>query len=370
MTTVKDVIRLFENWVPKHYAESWDNVGLQVGSEDQKVNKLMITLDVIDTVVDEAIDKNVDLIIAHHPLLFKGLKHIDFQDPKGRVVKKLIQHNITVYAAHTNLDVVEGGVNDMLSERLELTNTKVLVPTVEEPLFKFIVYVPQTHLNVMVNALGDAGAGHIGNYSHCTFRVAGTGAFKPLEGTNPFLGRQDEIEEVNEYKVETIIKKSQLSRILQVAEKKHPYEEMAYDVIPLANKGNQIGLGRIGKLSQPMKLAEYAEVVKRNLHIPALRYVGNQNQIIKKVAILGGSGKGYIDIARYAGAELYITGDLTFHEAQDAEEAGLCLIDPGHHVEEVMKQGVKDYFLANLDALPEKIEVEISRLSTDPFRYQ
>ncbi|SFL81655.1 dinuclear metal center protein, YbgI/SA1388 family [Gracilibacillus orientalis] len=370
MTTVKDVIRLFEKWVPKHYAESWDNVGLQVGDKNQKVNKLMVTLDVIDAVVDEAIENNVDLIIAHHPLLFKGLKNIDFQDPKGRVVKKLIQHNISVYAAHTNLDVVNGGVNDLLAERLELTMTKVLVPTVEEQFLKFIVYVPQTHLNDLVDALGDAGAGYIGNYSHCTFRTTGTGAFKPLEGTNPFLGRQGEIEETIEYKVETIIKKTQLSSVIQVAEKAHPYEEMAYDLVPLANKGKQEGLGRIGKLPQPMKLSEYAEVVKRNLNISTLRYIGDQDQMIKKVAVLGGSGKGFIDIARNAGADLYITGDLTFHEAQDAEEAGLCLIDPGHHVEEVMKEGVKDYFLTNLDALPEKIEVDISRLSTDPFHYQ
>ncbi len=370
MTTVKDVIRLFEKWVPKHYAESWDNIGLQVGAKEQKVNKLMITLDVVEGVVDEAIEKNVDFIISHHPLLFKGLTHIDFQDPKGRVVKKLIQHDIAVYAAHTNLDVANGGVNDLLAQRLEMTNTKVLVPTVEEQLLKFIVYVPKTHLKYVVHALGDAGAGHIGNYSHCTFRTAGTGAFKPLEGTTPFLGNQGEIEEVDEYKVETIIKKSQLSPVLQAAEKAHPYEEMAYDLVPLSNKGKQEGLGRIGKLSKPMKLSEYAEVVKRNLNIPALRYVGDQDQVIKKVAVLGGSGKGYIDVARNAGADLYITGDLTFHEAQDAEEAGLCLIDPGHHVEEVMKEGVKDYFLANLDALPEKIEVEISSLSTDPFRYQ
>ncbi|WP_163581182.1 Nif3-like dinuclear metal center hexameric protein [Gracilibacillus saliphilus] len=370
MTTVKDVIHLFEKWVPKQYAESWDNVGLQVGAKGQKVKKIMITLDVIDAVVDEAIEKNVDFIIAHHPLLFKGLKQIDFQDPKGRVVKKLIQHNIAVYAAHTNLDVVSGGVNDLLAQRLELINTKVLVPTIEDQLLKFIVYVPQSHLDDVVEKIGDAGAGHIGNYSHCTFRAVGTGAFQPLEGTNPFLGTQGKIEEVDEYKVETIIKKSQLSSVLQAAEKAHPYEEMAYDLVPLANKGNKEGLGRIGKLAKPMKLSEYAELVKRNLNIPTLRYVGDQDKWIKKVAVLGGSGKGYIDVARHAGADLYITGDLTFHEAQDAEEAGICLIDPGHHVEEVMKEGVKDYFLANLDALPEKIEVEISTLSTDPFRYQ
>ncbi|MDX8045964.1 Nif3-like dinuclear metal center hexameric protein [Gracilibacillus sp. S3-1-1] len=370
MTTVKDVIRLLEQWVPTNLAESWDNVGLQLGDKQQQVKKIMITLDVIDKVVDEAIEKNVDLIIAHHPLLFNGLKQIDFQDPKGHVVKKLIQHNISVYTAHTNLDVVSGGVNDMLAEKLQLKDTKVLVTTETEQLMKFIVYVPKTHTDKLIEAIGNAGAGHIGNYSHSTFRSPGTGAFKPLEGTNPYLGRQGEIEEVEEYKVETVMKKKQLSQVLAAAQKVHPYEEMAYDIIPLHNKGEKIGLGRIGKLSEQLKLSEYVEVVKQQLHVPAVRYVGNGDQLIRKVAVLGGSGKGYIKAAQNAGADLYITGDLTFHEAQDAEEAGLNLIDPGHHVEKIMKEGVQAYFIKNIDALPNKVDIVISELSTDPFRYQ
>ncbi|SHN11464.1 Nif3-like dinuclear metal center hexameric protein [Gracilibacillus kekensis] len=370
MTTVKQVVKLFEQWVPTDLAESWDNVGLQVGDKNQKVEKVMITLDVIDSVVEEAIENKVDFIIAHHPLLFKGLKEINFSDPKGRVIQKLIQHNISVYAAHTNLDVVKGGVNDLLAEKLEIENCKVLLPTVEDDLFKFIVYVPSTHIENVTNVIGEAGAGYIGEYSHCSFRSKGEGFFKPLEGTNPYIGEQGEIEQVEEYKLETIIKKYQISHVLQSAKKAHPYEEMAYDLVPLANKGDLQGIGRIGKLKQPVSLEKYCELVKEKLQIPSLRFVGDPQTIIQKVAILGGSGKGYIDVAKNAGADLYITGDLTFHEAQDAEQAGLCLIDPGHHVEEVMKDGVRNYLLENIDALPEKIEIEISNHSTDPFKYK
>ncbi|UOQ47428.1 Nif3-like dinuclear metal center hexameric protein [Gracilibacillus caseinilyticus] len=369
MTTVKDVIKLFEKWVPITLAESWDNVGLQIGSKNQPVHKLMITLDVVEEVVDEAVEGGVDMIIAHHPLLFKGIKSIDFSSPKGRVIQKLIQHNISVYAAHTNLDVVEGGVNDWLAERLELQYTKVLVPTTEESLLKFVVYVPRTHVTEMLAALGEADAGHIGNYSHCSYRGEGTGAFKPLEGSDPFIGKEYKMEEVEESKVETIIKKSQLSQVLQAAQKAHPYEEMAYDLLPLANKGEKRGLGRIGTVKQPITLANYASLVKEQLQVPTLRYVGDPEQLIKKVAVLGGSGKGFIDAAKHAGADVYVTGDLTFHDAQDAEQAGFSLIDPGHHVEEVMKQGVKRFFSDHMEQLPNRIEIKASKLSTEPFRF-
>lgn len=370
MTTVKDVIQLFEEWVPTYLAESWDNVGLQLGSKQQKVEKLMIALDVTDRVVQEAAEKKVDFIIAHHPLLFKGLKSIDFDEPKGKVIKKLIQKNIAVYAAHTNLDAVKGGVNDLLAERLQIMDTKVLVPTHSEQLFKFAVYVPKTHATELMEKIGDAGAGHIGDYSHCTFQTEGMGAFKPLEGTNPFIGSQGSLEKVEEIKVETIIRESQLTQIVQVAAEAHPYEEMAYDLIPLANEAAPAGLGRIGKLKQPLSLKKYIDIVKKQLNVSYIRYTGDEEKVIETVAVLGGSGKGFIPEVLKQGADLYITGDLTFHEAQDAEEAGLCLIDPGHHVEEVMKQGVQHYFNQHLDSLSTQIKVITSDQSTDPFHYK
>ncbi|ENH97492.1 hypothetical protein J416_05758 [Gracilibacillus halophilus YIM-C55.5] len=369
LVTVKDVIQLFERWVPQQVAESWDNVGLQVGKEEQTVRKIMITLDVVESVVDEAIEKEVDFIISHHPLFFQKLQQLDLSSPKGKIVEKLIRHDISVYAAHTNLDVVQGGVNDMLIDRLQLTDCHVLVPTNTEQLLKLVIYVPQTHVNQLTKAVGDAGAGHIGDYSHCTFRTSGTGAFQPLEGTNPYVGQQGEIEEVEEYRMETVIKHSEQTTVLQAAEQAHPYEEMAYDLFPLAIEGESIGLGRIGRVHQSMTLREYANFVKEVLDVPQLRIVGDPNATIETVAVLGGSGKGFISQAAEAGADVYITGDLTFHEAQDAEEAGIHLIDPGHHVEKVMKQGVQAFFDKHKDKLGET-EVIVSEQSTEPFRFQ
>ncbi|WP_163539611.1 Nif3-like dinuclear metal center hexameric protein [Gracilibacillus sp. YIM 98692] len=368
-TVVRDVIQLFENWVPKSYAESWDNVGLQIGDMEKPVKRLMITLDVVEKVVDEAIDKKADMIIAHHPLFFESLKSINLNSPKGKVIAKLMKHQISVYTAHTNLDIAEGGVNDLLAEKLELRDTKVLVPTKTDHLLKFIAYVPHTHVDSFKEAIGNAGAGHIGNYSHCTFQSEGKGAFKPLSGTNPFIGTQGEIEQVNEYKVETIIKESQLEYMIQVAQEAHPYEEMAYDIVPLQNKGKVNGLGRYGKIDKKMNLEEYVEVVKKAYQVPFVRFVGNKEKTVKKVAILGGSGKGFIKQAQKVGADLYITGDLTFHDAQDAEQAGISLIDPGHHIEEVMKKGVQSYFQQNKKNLPSPIEVEVSDLTTEPFQW-
>ncbi|WP_130859820.1 Nif3-like dinuclear metal center hexameric protein [Gracilibacillus phocaeensis] len=369
MTKVKDIVQLFEEWVPVDYAEHWDNVGLQLGHTEQPVTKVMITLDVVDRVVKEAIEQDVDMIIAHHPLFFQELKSLDLATPKGKVVQHLIKHDIAVYAAHTNLDVVDGGVNDLLADQLQIIDTKPLVTTNIEKIYKLVIYTPATHIEQLKHALGDAGAGHIGNYSHCSFRSRGTGAFKPLAGTNPYLGKQDEMEEVDEYKLETIITESQFTSVLEAAEHAHPYEEMAYDVIPLANQGKVRGLGRIGFLAHPMPLKEYIEIVKQRFSLPALRYVGSADQQIKRIAVLGGSGKGYIEAARKAGADLYVTGDLTFHDAQDAEEAGICLLDPGHHVEAVMKQGVKDYFDRNKEQLSSDVEVITSKQSTEPFHF-
>src|SRR5690625_1754828 len=186
------VFQVMENWAPKNLAYDWDNVGLQIGSYHKQVNKVMITLDVLESVVDEAIKKEVDLIIAHHPLFFKSVKQINYDTPIGRTIAKLIQHDITVYAAHTNLDIANGGVNDLLCEKLQLHSTKNLIHIKNEKLYKLMVYVPLSHAENVRNAISNAGAGHIGNYSHCTFQTKGQGTFKPLAGTNPYIGKVDQ----------------------------------------------------------------------------------------------------------------------------------------------------------------------------------
>lgn len=361
-----DVFKLIEAWAPQSFAYEWDNVGLQVGTYSSEVKKIMVTLDVLDSVVDEAIEKDVDLIVAHHPLLFKPMSQINLDTYQGRLIQKLISNNISVYAAHTNLDIAEGGVNDLLFDALPLHTKEVLVEAFHEKLFKIVVYVPVSHMDKVSDALSQAGAGHIGNYSHCAFRTEGKGTFKPLEGTNPYIGSQDKIEQVDEVKIETIVPQSVLPRAKSEMIEAHPYEEPAYDIYAMENKGKTFGLGRLGQLDTQLTLKELSEQIKEVYDLSHVRVTGDLNKTVERVAILGGSGEKYFKIAKQKGADVYITGDMTFHAAQDAEKMELAIIDPGHHVEKVMKQGVKNYLQDKLD--DKNIDVIVSELSTDPFK--
>ncbi|QDP40629.1 Nif3-like dinuclear metal center hexameric protein [Radiobacillus deserti] len=361
----KDIIRIFEEWAPAQLAYDWDNSGLQVGSYEKEVTKVMVTLDVLDQVVDEAIEKNVDFIFAHHPMLFKSLKTINVQSPKGRLIQKLIKHDITVYAAHTNLDVAENGVSDMLARVLDVENTEVLFPSESDRLLKLVAFVPNTHVDEVKRALGDNGAGHIGNYSDCMFETNGFGQFKPLEGTNPFIGEKGTIEKVEESRIETILPTKKLHVILDALKKAHPYEEVAYDLYPLENQGKVYGAGRIGDLRSEMTLEAFSHFIKKRLDVPFVRVTGNLKRSIKRVAILGGSGKDFVEEVAATDADVYVTGDMSFHEAQDAWALGLSVIDPGHYVEKVMKEAVKEYFE---EQITEGVSFIVSEANTEPFQ--
>src|SRR5690625_5147154 len=361
------IFELMEKWAPLSFAYEWDQVGLQIGAANLPTKTVMITLDVLESVLDEAIEKGVDLIIAHHPLFFKPLQQIDFSTPKGKVIQKLIQNQITVYAAHTNLDVAVGGVNDILCDQLGIENRKNLVDFQTEKLFKIMVYVPTTHANVVRDAISEAGAGHIGNYSHCTFQTNGQGTFKPMEGTTPYIGKQDKLEFVEEIKIETIINEKKLAEVIDVMIAAHPYEEVAYDVFPLENKGTSYGLGRIGSLHQKMNVENLARHVKKNFDLSHVRVIGNLKKDIQKIAVLGGSGEKYIHQAKKAGADVYITGDMSFHVAQDDEQMGLTVIDAGHYIEKVMKNVTKNYLQEQFKH--SELEVIVSKTNTDPFQF-
>ncbi|WP_082233812.1 Nif3-like dinuclear metal center hexameric protein [Halobacillus massiliensis] len=364
--TVREIVNQLEKLAPKKFAFEWDNVGLQVGSLDQPVENVMVTLDVLEEVVDEAVEKNVNLIIAHHPLLFKKLNQIDFSTPKGRVIRKLIQNDISVYASHTNLDIADGGVNDALAELIGLRDIKPLIETTNESLLKLAVYVPVSHADKVRDAMSEAGAGYIGDYSHCTYQVNGEGTFKPLEGSDPYIGSTGELERVEEKRIETIVPSFLTQKVLKAMNESHPYEEAAYDLIQLLNEGKSYGVGRLGELEEEMTLEALCMLVKDKYQVPQLRYCGNARQKVKKVALLGGSGENYYKDALRKGADVYITGDLSFHTAQDAVEAGLSLIDPGHHVEKVVHTYVKDYLEKNVSQLG---TVLISNVDTEPFRF-
>lgn len=361
----KTIFKTLESWAPKSLAYDWDNVGLQVGTADDITNGVLVTLDVTEKVVNEAIEKGVNVIIAHHPLLFQALKQIDFSTPKGKVVQKLIQHNITVYAAHTNLDIAEGGVNDLLMDALGIKERANFIPFKEQSLFKLVVFTPSTHVEEIRNALSLAGAGHIGNYSHCTFQQAGQGTFKPLEGTNPYIGNKQELTFVDEIKIETIVTEDNMDAAIAAMKKAHPYEEVAYDVYPVQQKGKSYGLGRIGKLNEPITLEGFSERVKEAFEMDRIKVVGNLQEKVEKIAVLGGSGEKYISNAQQLGVDVYITGDLTFHHAQDGMEAGISLIDAGHYIEKIMKEATKQFLEKHFSTIP----VHVSEIDTNPFQF-
>jgi dinuclear metal center YbgI/SA1388 family protein len=363
-----EIIQLFEQFSPKGLAMEGDKIGLQIGRLNKKIDRIMIALDVLEEVIDEAIEKNVQLIIAHHPPIFRPLKNLLTDTTQGRMIEKLVKHDIAVYAAHTNLDVATGGVNDLLAEALGLKDPEVLVPTYETALKKIVVFVPKSHEEVIRKELGNAGAGYIGNYSHCTFSTNGIGRFLPGEETNPFLGQPRKMEEVEESRIETIIPEPMVKKAIAAMMKAHPYEEPAYDIYPVEKKGEILGLGRIGTIDE-MTLAEFAEKVKIALEVDKVRVVGDLNAKVKKIAVLGGDGNKYFTQAKFKGADVYVTGDIYYHTAHDAMMLGLNMIDPGHNVEKVMKKGVTEVLKKRCQESGYQVEVFPSEVNTNPFLF-
>jgi dinuclear metal center YbgI/SA1388 family protein len=365
-----EIIQLFESWSPKNLAcMPNDPIGLAIGTLNKQVSNVLVTLDVTHEVVDEAIANGCELIIAHHPPIFAKLRHLRTDDYKGSLFEKCIKHDIAVYAAHTNLDVAEGGVNDLLADALLVQNRKPLEITYKETLIKLAVFVPQTHEEQVLQALAKVGAGKIGDYDSCSFSSAGEGRFQALEGANPHVGEIGTVHVENEKKLEVVFPATMKNRVLKAMLTVHPYEEPAYDFIELVNTTNEQGIGRIGKLEQPMTLEAFAQFVKVALDVPALRVVGDLQATIQKIAVLGGSGSDYIKAAQFAGADVLVTGDIGFHAAQDAEHDGLFIIDPGHHVEKVMIKGVTEKMTTMCAQKKLAVTFTSSTINTEPFEF-
>ncbi|PUA38931.1 Nif3-like dinuclear metal center hexameric protein [Paenibacillus elgii] len=363
------VIQLMEELAPKSYAVENDKIGLQIGTLHKEIRKVLVALDVTEEVVDEAIHEQADLIIAHHAIIYRPLPHIQTDTPAGRLYERLIKHDIAVYIAHTNLDVADGGINDMMAEAIGLTDTQPLDEVHTDKLKKLVVFVPTTHADAVRQAMFEAGAGGIGRYSHCSFNIEGVGTFKPEEGTNPFIGQPGKLETAQEIRVETIVPQSVERRVVQAMLKAHPYEEVAYDLYSLDLKTRTFGLGRSGKLPHPVTLQELCERVKQVFDVPMLRVVGDLSRTVRKAAVLGGSGSRYVKHAQFAGADVLVTGDIDYHTAHDALAAGIALIDPGHNVEKIMKRGVADHLRRKLEERKWATEVIASQIDTEPFRF-
>lgn len=368
MGTVKcqTIANMIEELAPKKLAESWDNVGLLIGDGSTKVNKILVCLDATEWVIEEAIEQDVNMLVCHHPIIFGTLKRITSDTVLGKKIIKLISKGISVYAAHTNYDIAKCGLNDIFAERLGFKSSSLIQPTYTEKLYKILVYIPKGHEDTMFNALVGAGAGQIGNYSSCTYRTEGIGTFKPETGTHPFIGEEGKLEMVNETKLGTIVPQSLLNKTIKALIKAHPYEEPAYDIIPLENEGKSLGLGRIGELEQATTLAMYADNVKKTLGIDKVRIAGDPNKMIKKVAMLNGAGNKFVSAARFAGADVLVTGDMQYHEMVDAVEAGLCIIDAGHFAtEKIMIPAMTNYLRSKCMANGYNVEIIESKNNED-----
>lgn len=364
------IFRLIEDLAPAYLAESWDNSGLQVGDPQHEIEKALLTIDVNLAVAREAADKGAGLIISHHPLMLKPAKAINTSQPAGELISFLIRNNITVYSAHTNLDAAAGGVNSALAERLGLTEPAVLQLNGQPVLFKLVVFIPVGHEEKVRAAVLEAGAGWIGNYSHCSFMTGGTGTFKPLDGASPFYGRPGEIEQVQEVRLETIVPAGILEKVLSAMLDSHPYEEVAYDILPLKNRVPNRGLGRVGKLIEPMPLISFAGKVKENLAVPAVRIGGRQDSLVKTVAVCGGSGADLWPDALKAGADTIVTGDVKYHTAQEITAAGMNFIDAGHYgTEAVVLPALLEYLRDICGREGIDVELVLSKTNTDPFAY-
>jgi dinuclear metal center YbgI/SA1388 family protein len=320
-------------------------------------------------VVSAAVQSNTNMIIAHHPLIFKGITNIRTDMHHGQLLARLLKADIAVYAAHTNLDIAANGVNDVLVERLQLRQAQPLSVSYTEKLVKLVVFVPQTHVEQVRRAIIQAGAGHIGNYSNCTFQSDGMGTFLPLTGANPFIGEQGKLEVVPEFRLETIMPEKISRRVIKSMCKAHPYEEVAYDIYPLHNVGPVAGLGRIGKLAQAVSFADFIFQVKAALGIGQVSAVGSTTKMISKVAVCGGSGAGLIGKAVFAGADVLVTGDVKYHDAQDALAAGIAIIDAGHFsTEQPVIAHVAEYLKQCSEQEKWAVEIDSDNMSTDVFR--
>lgn len=341
MASVQDIINSIERMAPLHLAEDWDNPGLMVGDRTQNVTGIVTSLDPAEAVVDFAIANDCNLVITHHPFIFKGMKQIDLNSPQGRIIRKLVKHDIALYSAHTNLDIASGGLNDMLAERIGLTNVRGFVKTRSERYMKLVTFVPATHAGAVRAALGAVGAGHIGNYSDCSFTTTGEGRFKGAADTSPFLGEPGQLEVAEEQRIETIVSKQRLGKAIEVLLAAHPYEEVAYDVYELAGPTKDSYLGRIGELPESMNLDEFRDYLQECLPHAILRFGGVPCESIQTVALCSGGGADFIGQAVAMKADVYLTGDVKYHDAQRAKEAGILVADAGHFgTEEIVADGL------------------------------
>nr|WP_321226588.1 Nif3-like dinuclear metal center hexameric protein [uncultured Psychroserpens sp.] len=361
---VQDVINHLEALAPLNYAEDFDNVGLLVGDRNTKISGVLVTLDTLELVVDEAIEKNCNLIVSFHPIIFKGLKSLTGKDYVERTVLKAIKYDIAIYAIHTALDNAIKGVNDIICNTLGLENKKILIPQ-KGTIKKLTTYVPLGNANALRSQLFKAGAGNIGNYDNCSFNTEGKGTYRGNENSNPTIGKKGELHEEKEVQISVTFNKHIESKLLKTLFEHHPYEEVAFEVATLDNYDQNIGMGMIGELKNAQDTLKFLEFVKEKMNVSCIKHSEIIKQKIKKVAVLGGSGSFAISAAKRAGADVLITADLKYHDFFSAENK-IILADIGHYESE---QFTKSFLVEYLSKKITNFAIVLSTTNTNPVKY-
>jgi dinuclear metal center YbgI/SA1388 family protein len=361
---IHEAIKILEDIVPLGLQESYDNSGLLVGESEDKVKAVLCTLDITPEVIDEAITLGANLIISHHPIIFEPITSLTGKNANERAILKAIRNNIAIYAAHTNLDNSSKGLNRMICEKLGLINYEILSP-MEGYLFKLVTFVPENHALKLREALFRAGAGHIGNYDSCSFNQSGKGTFRAGENSNPFIGEKGKLYTEDETRIETIVPKDRISKVVDELKRSHPYEEVAYDIYPLTNRFAEAGLGMIGEMNDEMQLNDFLELLKGVFGLPVIRYAGNIQKQIKRVSVCGGSGIFLLNMAIHQKADAFLTGDIKYHQFFEAEDK-ILVCDIGHYESE---QFAKEIFYLLLNKKNSTFAVHLSKTVTNPIKY-
>jgi dinuclear metal center YbgI/SA1388 family protein len=361
---IKEIIHFLENIAPGPLQEDYDNAGLLTGNQQTELQNILISLDVTEAVIEEAINKNCNLIISHHPIIFKGIKKLTGSNYVERTVLKAIKNDLALYAIHTNLDNVNTGVNKKIGEKLGIKNRKTLVPK-KDNLAKLITFVPAENTENVLNALAEAGAGNIGNYKKCSFKLQGKGTFQPTDDANPYIGSSNRVEEVDEDRIEVLFPVYLQNQVLAALRRAHPYEEVAYYLHRLENENQDTGSGMIGELEESMPADAFISNLKTVFNLPMVKHTALVKQKIKKVAWCGGAGSFLLKPAIKQEADVFISSDFKYHEYFDADN-DIIIADVGHYeseqyTQELLKELLKDNFT--------DINIQNTEVNTNPIRY-
>lgn len=370
MTTVRDIVKRIEDFAPKYLAEDWDPIGLAFGSMDKPVKKILVALDLDADTLKEAKEKGIDLIFTHHPPIFGSLKTLNEEDERRKEYIDLIRSDIALYAAHTNIDAAEDGMNDWLAKAIGLSDeAEIIEVTHEEGYKKIAVYVPEYASEHVRAAMHDAGAGEVGDYADVSYTLEGYGRFTPQEGSDPAEGEIGKTETVKEERIEMMVPEKLTRKVIQAINESHPYEEPVFDVFTLEDKGKAYGYGRVGELA--ITSEALIDRMKKAFSVEGVRLVTNDPQKeYTRVAIFGGSGGKYYPSALAKGADVFITGDISYHAAQDMLRDGIDVIDPGHYIENIFVEKMTEKLKQWSDEESWSIEVNASTAQTDMFRFK